>query len=120
MKQLLNHECTCNFQLLTHNEDQHKINKAKKEATELLGGVSEVFFFGMAVPIAPPGERTEPCRHTIQFDCSEATGIRILNALLQEKEEKRREVLQQSNDLLRQALPGLPADNPIHDLHNQE
>lgn len=114
MHQLLNHECEITFTLDIHNLAQHEQNAGAEKAEQLVtfGGIGEFFFFGIPKPASTD---KKPCHERLIFDCSEATAITMLAALLREKEENRNKTLKEFNELM--AVDDNTILNPITELH---
>lgn len=119
MHKLLNHDCKTSYQVIVHDEEQHKENKAADEAQEIIqGALGDAWFLGMPVPNGISLPKRKPCNQTLQFTCSEATAIRMLSALLQEKQEERMNATKAWNDLI--AKNNIIITNPITDLYNEK
>lgn len=129
--QVVEDDCTIDFTFKMHNKTVHEENVNKKETdwfkqTGYLntGGISETLnlllvsnpefnsFHGI--------NKSEPilnsCRTEIIYTLTTTAAVRTLNILLAEKEEHRKLIQQQIEDILRPTITLIPA-NPIQHLH---
>lgn len=119
--QLLEHECTANFSFSYHDHVQCAENKSRRGLEPLMPGYADGWFLGMPVSYPDPAASNHiPCQKSLVFDCTEATGIRILNALLKEKQELQELTLQEWQKLATELAAVPPtSDAPTFFLHNK-
>ncbi len=132
--------CDVKVNFSCHNLNQHQINEELKKVkmpgeSEVDGDIIVQQFQGLAMILSSQmahamGLKTsgqpqpeKECVPKINFSCTEATGIRIINAILQEKYEARDLTQKQIEDIL---IPKLKIDinqvevqNPIHELYSR-
>lgn len=119
--ELLHHETENKFTIDVHNIAQHEKNEAERNARRFTypEEMEKVAFYPGMIMAMPGGFVTStppPCRRKVIFKCSEATGIKIMAALLREKEEEQREIY--TKLMQEQIIVTTDSSNPIIDLYN--
>jgi cell fate (sporulation/competence/biofilm development) regulator YlbF (YheA/YmcA/DUF963 family) len=119
LQQPIDHDVDIQFSIDVHNKKQHEENAAAKKLNAItenpvIGLLREHYNIPAGITV-----KGQPCRHTMIFNCSEATSIIILTALLREKEAKRDKVLEEFHQLQNSnnRVSDSHITNPIIDLH---
>lgn len=121
IKQLATDHCSITMQFVMHNMATHEKNEVSKKMQIMESGyeMPEIIMMGN---ITTARLKTPPplpeCRYDINYTTGEATGMRILNLLLQQKKEEADAIQLQIEKIL---LPVqfVETENPIQLMHQK-
>jgi hypothetical protein len=124
--QLATSNCTFEISMQIHNLDKHEEIKAADKIKSIDGGLESLymmqglgnFLSGMPSPLQPPTEKKDTCRLQILDKLNTSTALRVVNAIIADKQQHIVEVKRDIDLLVWPQLQEL-SENPIHSLHNQ-
>jgi hypothetical protein len=128
--------CDITVSLNVHNTRQHKENEQQVRVnTSELGDAGHVIVnkvpgltmilppslaAAMGLQMQTPNQGLKECRTILKLGCTESSGIRILNAILQEKYEGRDLAQKELESILIPKLTiSIENENPIHSLYER-